>query len=366
MSDSSGYGAEHIKILTGVEHVRARPAMYIGGVDDYGLHRMLSGVLDNSLGRAALGRPSRVAITLEDLGWINIDDDGQGLPAEPESQGPSLLEFAFTKLGQRPGLRGDFRREPLLQDYALVSALSESLTVDSRCQGEAHRLRVERGQRVGAIEYRGPCARQGLNLRFRPDPKIFGPSVNIVRRRLLTELRELAALLPSLTIELIDRRYGLRRVDRFRCRNGLSDLVSAASEAPLLSAPLRRGGFEPAAGEGRIELDLALQLQASPGRTLIGFVNGARIDRGEHEEAALLGLRVGLRELAEVLALPEPERLGARLALSLKHPGPSYNAGRDALLSSDVNGPIANLVAAALNDWGEAAPGEARRVLSAP
>jgi DNA gyrase/topoisomerase IV subunit B len=201
-----------IRWLKDLEHVRVRPKMYIGSVGSDGLHVLLSTVLDNAVDEAMQGHCRRARVTLFGDGSISIEDDGRGIPVElHRSSGCSALEVVFTKLGacgcgcgELPGHRG--LRSGI--GLAVVNALSEFLVVETTRDGRRYRASFERGTMLGDLARLGRTTIQGTLVRFLPDRAIFPSEARLDRVRLEKELRDHAALVPGLSLELRDEREG--------------------------------------------------------------------------------------------------------------------------------------------------------------
>ncbi|MDB5306918.1 MAG: gyrB [Gemmataceae bacterium] len=161
------YPATAIRTIRGPHHVRLRPEMYLGDVGPAGLHRVLFGLVEGSLAEAAAGRGRSVRVALHPDGSAEVADDGRGAPTgELEA---ADLEDALTNLGwPAPGGRQWF-------DYGIACALSDRLEVEARAGGRVVRQVFVRGERAGPPADPGPVRGDGLTIRFRPDPVVFGP-----------------------------------------------------------------------------------------------------------------------------------------------------------------------------------------------
>ncbi len=180
--DATGYSAADIEVLEGLEPVRRRPGMYVGGTDARALHHLVAEVLDNAMDEAVAGHASRIDITLRGDGYVTVHDNGRGMPVEPHPKFPdkSALEVIFTTLhsgakfankayATAGGLHG--------VGVSVVNALADDLTVEVARDRRLYRQRFARGTPQGKLEDAGPVQnRRGSTVAFHPDPEIFGES----------------------------------------------------------------------------------------------------------------------------------------------------------------------------------------------
>ena len=177
------YTAHDIEILEGLEPVRRRPGMYVGGTDQRALHHLLAELIDNSMDEAIAGHASRIEIALFGDGSASVKDNGRGIPVDPHPKykNVSALEVILTTL-HSGGKFGDkvYATSGGLHGVGLsvVNALSESLTMEVARDKRLWRQAFARGQPKGPLEDAGPVTnRRGTLVRFHPDPEIFGREV---------------------------------------------------------------------------------------------------------------------------------------------------------------------------------------------
>jgi topoisomerase IV subunit B len=175
-----GYTAADIEVLEGLEPVRRRPGMYIGGTDEKGLHHLFAEVIDNSMDEAVAGHASWIEVLLEADGWLTVIDNGRGIPVDPHPKfkNKSALEVIMTTLHAggkfdskvyetSGGLHG--------VGISVVNALSEFLEVEVARDRQLYRQNFSRGIPTGKLEPLGPINnRRGTKIRFLPDTEIFG------------------------------------------------------------------------------------------------------------------------------------------------------------------------------------------------
>ena len=180
---SGGYTAHDIEILEGLEPVRRRPGMYVGGTDQRALHHLLAELVDNAMDEAIAGHASRIEIALHGDGSASVRDNGRGIPVDPHPkyENVSALEVILTTL-HSGGKFGDkvYATSGGLHGVGLsvVNALSETLTVEVARDRRLWRQGYARGLPAGPLEDAGPVTnRRGTLVRFRPDPEIFGAAL---------------------------------------------------------------------------------------------------------------------------------------------------------------------------------------------
>ena len=177
---ASGYTAADIEVLEGLEPVRRRPGMYIGGTDENALHHLAAEVLDNAMDEAVAGHADRIDVTLEAGNWFSVRDNGRGIPVDPHPKFPKLsaLEVILTTLhsgGKFSGKAYDTSGGLHGVGSSVVNALSDSLEVEVARGGELFRQSYARGKPVTKLKREGEVRnRRGTLIRFHPDPEIFG------------------------------------------------------------------------------------------------------------------------------------------------------------------------------------------------
>src|SRR5579862_6160441 len=176
----SGYNAASIEVLEGLEPVRRRPGMYIGGTDANALHHLFAEVIDNAMDEAVAGHATFIEVSLEDGGWISVTDNGRGIPidAHPKFPKKSALEVIMTTLHSGGKFdSGAYQTSGGLHGVgvSVVNALSSRLEVEVARGQTLYRQAFERGRPVTGLETVGKAPnRRGTKVRFLPDEQIFG------------------------------------------------------------------------------------------------------------------------------------------------------------------------------------------------
>jgi topoisomerase-4 subunit B len=200
------YTAADIEVLEGLEPVRRRPGMYIGGTDEKALHHLFAEVMDNAMDEAVAGHASWIEVDYDKDGWLTVTDNGRGIPVDPHPKfkDKSALEVIMTTLHAggkfdskvyetSGGLHG--------VGVSVVNALSEDLTVEVARGQQLFRQSYRRGKPTGRIEKLGKVNnRRGTTVRFRPDPQIFGKTVEFSGARLFRMARSKAYLFGGVEI----------------------------------------------------------------------------------------------------------------------------------------------------------------------
>src|SRR5579862_2348446 len=187
---SKGYTAKDIEVLEGLEPVRRRPGMYIGGTDAAALHHLFAEVIDNSMDEAVAGHATYIEVVFEDGGWITVLDNGRGIPIDPHPKFPkkSALEVIMTTLHAGGKFdSGAYQTSGGLHGVgvSVVNALAERLEVEVARGQVLYRQVFERGAPKTKLEQAGKVLnRRGTKVRFKPDEQIFGKGAKFKPSRL--------------------------------------------------------------------------------------------------------------------------------------------------------------------------------------
>ena len=203
---SKSYDASSIEVLEGLEPVRKRPGMYIGGTDERALHHLVAEVLDNSMDEAVAGHANRIEVEFHEDYAISIRDNGRGIPIDPHPKFPdkSALEVILCTLHAGGKFSGKaYQTSGGLHGVGIsvVNALSDSVVVEVARNKELFRQRFSRGIPLGPVEKLGPTPnRRGTTVTFHPDAEIFGPKARFKPARLMTMVRSKAYLFSGVEI----------------------------------------------------------------------------------------------------------------------------------------------------------------------
>jgi topoisomerase-4 subunit B len=202
----TGYTASDIEVLEGLEPVRKRPGMYIGGTDERALHHLFAEVLDNSMDEAVAGHAKLIEVTLDAEGALTVRDDGRGIPIDPHPKHPgkSALEVIMTVLhsgGKFSGKAYETSGGLHGVGISVVNALSERVEVTVWRDGFEHRQVFSRGKPLGGLEQIAPSRKRGTAIKFIPDPVIFGEGATFKPARLYRMARSKAYLFRGVQIK---------------------------------------------------------------------------------------------------------------------------------------------------------------------
>jgi DNA gyrase subunit B len=205
----STYGAEHIKVLEGLEAVRNTPGMYIGNTSTEGLHQLVWEVVDNSVDEALGGFCREISVTIHLDSSVTVDDDGRGIPTDlhPTEQVPAAEVVMTTLHAGGKFDSGSYKVSGGLHGVgvSVVNALSEFVKLEIRREGKVFRQTYARGKKTSGLEVIGTTKRTGTRVTFRPDSEVFG-EIELNYELIGARLRELAFLNRGLKITLEDER----------------------------------------------------------------------------------------------------------------------------------------------------------------
>src|ERR1051325_1153881 len=233
----SDYTAKHIEVLEGLEPVRRRPGMYIGGTDEKALHHLFAEVIDNAMGAPLAGHATFIEVELEADGFISVTDNGRGIPVDPHPKfkNKSALEVIMCTLHAggkfdskvyetSGGLHG--------VGVSVANALSDRMEVEVARGQKLYKMVFERGKPKGKLQDAGKAPnRRGTTVRFHPDPEIFGPKAKFQPARVFKMTRSKAYLFGGVEIrwscakELVEG-TDVPEKDSFHFEEGLQESLS--------------------------------------------------------------------------------------------------------------------------------------------
>src|SRR5271154_2961624 len=194
-SAEDGYTARDIEVLEGLEPVRRRPGMYIGGTDEKALHHLFAEVIDNAMDEALAGHASFIEVELNADGFLTVTDNGRGIPVDPHPKFPkkSALEVVMCTL--HAGGKFDSKAYQTSGGLhgvgiSVVNALSDRMEVEVARGQQLYRMAFERGKPKGKLQEAGKAPnRRGTKVRFHPDPDIFGDGAHFKAERVFKMTR---------------------------------------------------------------------------------------------------------------------------------------------------------------------------------
>jgi DNA gyrase subunit B len=386
---ATGYTSDQIKVLEGLEAVRKRPGMYIGGTGINALHHLVYEVVDNSIDEAMANYATFVSVSIQADGSVRVVDDGRGIPIDPvKHDDPALngrpaVEIVLTKLHAG----GKFQQEDSAYKVSgglhgvgvsCVNALSEFTEVEVWRDGDIHRIVFSRGLVRDELVHIGPIPasserKTGTTVTFRPDPTIF-PDTTFSFQTLSVRLRELAYLNPGVIIRLSDERVGpdgKPKHDVFRAEHGLLEYVQHLMTGKnAVSSPVF---LRKEIAEDSTICEVAMQYHDGYNETVMTFANNINnVDGGTHGSGFKVALtrtingyakREGIIKERDPVPTGEDLREGLIAIVSVKLPNPTFNnQPKEKLLNPEVEGFVSQAVSEALTNWMEEHPAEARRL----
>ncbi len=371
--DSSGYGADRIKVLEGLEAVRKRPAMYIGNTDVIGLHHLVYEIIDNAVDEVMVGVCNRIEVTIHVDSSITVVDNGRGIPVDkhPTEKIPAA-EVIMTKL--HAGAKFDNESYTFSGGLhgvgaSVVNALAEFLEMEIKRDSEVWFQRYVRGKPQGHLAVIGKARSTGTRITFRPDPEIFSEA-RISFGTLSQRLRELAFLNPGLTNVIADER-GDREPRTFYYKGGITQFVQDLSKNKKVFHP------KPIFLEGEredVKVELALQYSDGYNEDIYCFANNINNrDGGTH----LVGFKSALTRTINSYATNnnltknfkesisgDDVREGLTAVLSVKLSNPQFEGQtKGKLLNSEVKGVIESIINERLTIYLEEHPPVARKIV---
>ncbi|HON32108.1 MAG TPA: DNA topoisomerase (ATP-hydrolyzing) subunit B [Candidatus Syntrophosphaera thermopropionivorans] len=370
MTDNN-YTSKNIKVMKGLEGVRARPAMYIGSTGIQGLHHLVYEVVDNSIDEALAGFCDYIKVTITTEGEVEVEDNGRGIPVEmhqemklPALQVVMTMLHAGGKFDQESykvsgGLHG--------VGVSVVVALSEYLEVKVHKDGKIYYQRYERGKAVTDVIEIGETDRSGTIIKFKPDSTIF-ETTEFSFDYLTARLRELAFLNKGVRIILRDDRTG--REHDFKYDGGIVSFVEYLNQnkKPLSPKPLY---IE--AKRDDLEFELALQYNEGYQENIFSFANNINtLEGGTHLSGFKSGLTRAVNTYIKNADLLKNEKVspsgddireGLTAVISVKLKNPQFEGQtKTKLQNSDLEGIVNSVVYEKLLTYFEEHPAEAKAI----
>lgn len=376
------YTAADIEVLEGLEPVRRRPGMYIGGTDEKALHHLFAEVIDNSMDEAVAGHASWIDVSLGDDGFLTITDNGRGIPIDPHPKykDKSALEVIMTTLHAggkfdskvyetSGGLHG--------VGISVVNALSEELVVEVARNRKLYRQTFRRGLADGGLELVGDIHnRRGTMVRFKPDAQIFGKSLKFKPARLMKMARSKAYLFGGVEIRwrcaksLADEANGIPESATFHFPGGLKDyLEEALGKERRVTDELFAGRTQATGKHGSVEWAVAWFAGD-------GFVNSycntvPTPEGGTHETGLRYALLRGLKAYGELIGNKKASIItgddvltSAAGMLSVFVREPEFvGQTKDKLATNEATRIAENAVRDAFDHWLTASPNQANKLL---
>jgi len=378
------YTAASIEVLEGLEPVRRRPGMYIGGTDEAALHHLFAEALDNAMDEAVAGHATFIEVKLDAEGFLEVIDNGRGIPIDPHPKFPkkSALEVIMTTLHAGGKFdSGAYQTSGGLHGVGIsvVNALSTRLEVEVARGQVLYRQIFERGHAVTKLENVGKVQnRRGTKVRFHPDEQIFGKGAHFKPARLFKMARSKAYLFGGVEIRwhcapsLLDADGPIPAEATFKFPGGLKDYLAQEIQGKeLVADQIFSGRVDKTGGHGSLEWAIAWMTAED------GFVRSycntiPTPDGGTHEAGMRAALLRGLKDHAERIgqakrasSLTSEDVLASCAALvSVFIREPEFQGqNKSRLMTVEASKIVENTLRDAFDHWLAASPAQALRLL---
>src|SRR5437762_2751761 len=378
---AESYSAKDIEVLEGLEPVRRRPGMYVGGTDERGLHHLAAEALDNAMDEAVAGFATRIELELSAQGWVTVRDNGRGIPVDPHPRfpGKSALEVILTTLHSGGKFGGDaYKTSGGLHGVGIsvVNALSDQLTVEVARDRHLYVQEYSRGKPKTKLKDKGAVSnRRGTTIRFHPDAQIFGESARFKPAQVYRLARSKAYLFRGVEIrwvcdKAIPRPAEVPQEERLHFPGGPGDFLATPINGRATITPKPFIGEAEFGRDGRVEW--AIHWCPEEDGFCHSYCNTIATDEGGTHEQGLrsaltrslksFGEHVGNRRAGQVTAEDVMENAAVLLSLFIREP--QFQGQTKERLSSPE---ALRLVDGALKDhfdhWLTADPDGARQLL---
>jgi DNA gyrase subunit B len=378
----SGYTADSIKVLGGMEAVRLRPAMYIGSTGEMGLHHLVYEVVDNSVDEALAGYASKIDVIVHLDNSVSVSDDGRGIPVdEMDVDGERLPAAQVVMTVLHAGGKFDsstYKVSGGLHGVGVscVNALSEQLELEICRDGAMWEQEYSEGVPTTKLTKTGTTKRRGTKVHFVPDRTIFTVT-EYNYDTLANRLRELAFLNKGLVITLTDERTtdpktGEAKYTEFKFSGGIAEFIkhlnkgkNVLHEKPIYMESSERDG---------LICEIGLQYNDSYSETLFSFANNINtVDGGTHLQGFRSALTRTINAAGQSLGLfkdmkenlsGDDVREGLVAVVSVKLPQPQFEGQTKGKLNSDIAGPVQAFINERLGAFFEQNPQVARKIIN--
>jgi DNA gyrase subunit B len=378
LENKGNYDAGNITALEGLEAVRKRPSMYIGGTDTHGLHHLVYEVVDNSIDEHLAGYCKNIHTIIHPDNSITVRDDGRGIPTGMHQKlQKSALEVVMTVLHAG----GKFDKDTYKVSGGLhgvgvscVNALSSTLRVEVHREGKKFEQEYNIGKPLYDVRMIGDSDITGTFVTFKPDDTIF-ETLEYNYNTLAIRLRELAFLNAGLYLTLTDERQieedGSYKIEKFHSEGGLKEFVQYIDEArtKLISEPIHVTAKDE---EANVEVEIAMLYNTSYQEHLYSFVNNINTrEGGTHVSGFRRAVTRVFKQYGDdnnlfkkITVSAEDFREGLTAVISVKVPEPQFKGQtKGELGNSEVLGIVSRAVGDVLKYYLEEHPNEAKRII---
>jgi DNA gyrase subunit B len=378
---NSGYNADSIKVLGGMEAVRKRPAMYIGSTGELGLHHLVYEVVDNSVDEALAGHADKIEVTIHLDNSVTVIDNGRGIPVDSmDIDGEKIPAAQVVMTTLHAGGKFDsstYKVSGGLHGVGVscVNALSEELDLEIWREGLTWEQTYSKGEPTSKLKKAGATKRRGTRVHFLPDRSIF-TATEYNFDTLSTRLRELAFLNKGLLITLTDERTtdaktGEPKTTEFKYTGGIAEFIKHLNRGKQV---LHDKVIYMEAERDGVAMEIGLQYNDAYSETVFSFANNINtVDGGSHlsgfrtsltRTINYAGQQMGLfKDLKENLT-GDDVREGLVAVISVKLPQPQFEGQTKGKLNSDIAGVVQAFVNERLGAYLEQNPTVGRKIIN--
>jgi DNA gyrase subunit B len=372
------YGPDDLRTMKGLEAVREKPGMYIGGTDERALHHCINEVLDNSVDEFLAGHCTHIDVAIHVDGSISIKDDGRGIPVGINTDsGLPGVEVALTVLhtGGKYG-QGNYEYSGGTHGVGAkcVNAVSEWFKVEVLRDGQIHFIGFERGKTTQKLKVIGDLKNKkttGTNITFKPDPQIFQETTEYKTERIRHRLHELAYINAPLIFNFVDERVEGMKPEFIQHKRGLEEFVESLCEnkEKVIPKPVVIKG-----GKDKILAEIVIQYVDTYNDQLLCFTNAIpNADGGTHSSGFRGSLTRAVNQYAKSNnllkdkdpAISGPDVLeGIAAVISIKHPDPKFESQTKVkLISQEVESIVGSITYEQLMVHFDKNPNIAKRII---
>ena len=376
---AANYTADNIQSLEGMEHVRMRPAMYIGDIGTRGLHHLVYEVVDNSIDEALAGYCDTIFVSINEDNSITVEDNGRGIPIDMhKKEGVSALQVVMTKIGAGGKFdKGSYKVSGGLHGVGVscVNALSIALKAEVHRDGKMYVQEYSIGKPLYPVKEVGTTDKRGTRVTFLPDNTIFDVS-EFNYETLASRLRELSFLNKGIKLTLQDKRNldenGVPVENEFLSKEGLEEFVRYIDEnRPAIIQKI----IHMERTDGEIPVEVAMTYNDSFNENIHSYVNNINThEGGTHLQGFRRGLTATLKAFAEKSGMLEKLKIeingddfreGLTAVVSVKVQEPQFEGQTKTKLGNkEAVAPVSQVVSEMLEAYLEEHPNDARAIVN--
>jgi DNA topoisomerase IV B subunit len=366
MATSKNYDASNIEVLEGLDPVRARPGMYIGGTGADGYHHLLWEIVDNSVDEVMNGHASRIEVTLHKSGTkMTVEDDGRGIPVDvmPKYKKPALeVILSVLHSGGKFG-KDNYKHSGGLHGVgsSVVNALSSELVAHVKRAGKLHEMTFSRGKNTSKLKVLGNCRGTGTTMTFSPDTEIFGAKLKFDAELIRERLESKSYLHKGMEVVFTDETQHPKKTETFKHDGGIAEYITKIiSERQKLVVPVNSTPFYKAHENG-VKLEFSMAWTESAEEYVKSYVNGIPTKMGgTHENGFKSAVVKAMRNYLEthnltpkgVTLTADDIREGLVCVLCAYVVEPQFQGQtKERLNNPEVQAQVDNVVRPALEKW---------------